>query len=357
MPMGRWYLGPMLRSTLVTIKRIALKVLVGLLGIVLILVALAAWAWQTRPDIGDSGLHPRVADAIGSEVTARWFGVSTILFDDGETQVLIDGFISRPTLLESLLGLPVTSDVPMINYVLNEYGMQRLAAIIPAHSHHIHAMDIGAIANRSSASIIGSESTANIARGAGVPEDQIIVVEPGAAYTFGNFTVTLIPCPHAPIGLRGGVPLPGTVDEPLVTPAPVDAWRMGGAYSIVVSHPQGTTIVQGSAGFARGALDEVEADVVMLGVGMLSGLGRDYAERYWQSLVTATGATTVIPVHFEDFTRPFGEIVLMPAILDNFVNTATWLREFRDTWDSDTQIYLPVFGEPMELYPGDAPDA
>jgi L-ascorbate metabolism protein UlaG (beta-lactamase superfamily) len=235
--------------------------------------------------------------------------------------------------------------------------MQRLAAIVPAHSHHDHAMDIGAIANRSSASIIGSRTTANIARGAGVPEDQIIVAETGATYTFGEFTVTLVPCPHAPIGLRGTVPLPGTVEEPLATPAPIDSWRVGGVYSIIVSHPQGTTIVQGSAGFTEGALDEIAADVVMLGVGMLEGLGRDYAEAYWQSLVTATGATTVIPVHFEDFTRPFGEILLMPAILDNFVNTATWMQEFRNTWDGDTNIYLPVFGQPFVLYPGESPDA
>jgi L-ascorbate metabolism protein UlaG (beta-lactamase superfamily) len=347
----------MARGTLLTIKQVAVRTFAAAIGLIVVLGLLAWWAWRTRPDISDTGLHPQVALTAESVVTATWFGVTTILFDDGETQVLIDGFISRPSLFESLLGIPVVSDAPMINYVLNEYGMQRLAAIVPAHSHHDHAMDIGAIANRSSASIIGSRTTANIARGAGVPEDQIIVAETGATYTFGEFTVTLVPCPHAPIGLRGTVPLPGTVEEPLATPAPIDSWRVGGVYSIIVSHPQGTTIVQGSAGFTEGALDEIAADVVMLGVGMLEGLGRDYAEAYWQSLVTATGATTVIPVHFEDFTRPFGEILLMPAILDNFVNTATWMQEFRNTWDGDTNIYLPVFGQPFVLYPGESPDA
>jgi L-ascorbate metabolism protein UlaG (beta-lactamase superfamily) len=347
----------MARGTLSTIKRIAVRTFVAALAIVTILASLAVWAWRTRPDIGSTELHPRVGVTVESSVTATWFGVTTILFDDGETQILIDGFISRPSFFESLFGIPVASDAPMINYVMHEYGMQRLAAIVPAHSHHDHAMDIGAIANRSSASIVGSETTANIARGAGVPEDQIVVAEAGTRYTFGEFTVTLLACTHAPIGLRGAVPLPGTVDEPLVTPAPVSAWRMGGAYSIVVSHPQGTTIVQGSAGFIEGALDEIAADVVMLGVGMLESLGRDYAEDYWQSLVTATGATTVFPVHFEDFTRPFGDIALMPALLDNFVNTASWMQEFRDTWDADTQIYLPVFGKSIVLYPGEAPDA
>jgi len=161
---------------------------------------------------------------------------------------------------------------------------------------------------------------------------------------------------HAPIGPRGSVPLPGTVDEPLETPARITAWRVGGAYSIVVAHPQGTTIVQGSAGYVPNALDQVDADVVMLGVGLLESLGRDYTEAYWQSLVTATGATRVFPVHFDDYTQPFGKIVLFPVLLDNFVNTASWLQEIRDTWDKTTQLYLPVFGQPLVLYPEESPD-
>lgn len=340
------------------VKRIATRTSVAIAGVVMVAGALLTWAWHTRPDITDTGLHPPVAD-IGDTptVTVTWFGVTTLLFDDGETQILIDGFISRPSLFESLLGIPVASDAPMINYILNEYRMERLAAIIPAHSHHDHAMDVGAIANRSSASIVGSETTANIARGAGVPEDQIAVTSDSTPFTFGNFTVTLIPSLHAPIGSRGTVPLPGTVDEPLTTPAPISAWRVGTAYSIVIAHPQGTTIVQGSAGYVDGALAEVRADVIMLGVGMLESLGRDYAERYWQALVTATGATRVFPVHFDDFTQPFGEVALMPALLDDFVNTATWLQEFRDTWDRDTQLYLPVFGQALPLYPEERPDA
>jgi L-ascorbate metabolism protein UlaG (beta-lactamase superfamily) len=348
----------MSKVTIQQAKRYAKRTAIGIVGTVVLLAALGTWAWHSRPDIANTGLHPQVVTAHPeSAVTATWLGVTTLLFDDGETQILVDGFISRPTLFESITGKPVSSDAPMINYVMNEFGIRRLAAIIPAHSHYDHAMDIGAVANRSSASILGSESTANIARGYGVPEDQIVVVEAGAPYEFGDFVVTLIPAAHAPIGLRGEVPLAGTVDEPLQLPAPITAWREGGSYSIVISHPQGTTLVQGSAGYREGALDAVQTDVVMLGVGLLESLGRDYAERYWQALVTSTGASRVFPVHFDDQTRPFGEIALPPRLIDNFVRTAQWLQGIRNTWDTDTQIYLPVFGEPLVLYPEQTPDA
>ncbi|MCH7980483.1 MAG: MBL fold metallo-hydrolase [Proteobacteria bacterium] len=280
-----------------------------------------------------------------------------MLFDDGETQILIDGFISRPTLFQILTGQPVDNDVAKINFFLNEYRIRRLAAIIPVHSHFDHAMDVGAIGNRSSASVLGSESTAQIARGASVPEDQIVVVEDGADYSFGQFTITFIESVHAPVGLRGSVPMPGTIDAPLSTPAPVKAWREGGSYSIVVSHPGGTTLVQGSGGILRSSLEDIRVDVVMLGVGMIEGLGRDYVDRYWQATVTSTGAMTVIPIHFDDFTKPFGTIELMPSFLDDFADTVMLLKEFRTNWDMETRLYLPVFGEPIALYPVSEPEA
>ena len=341
-----------------SVRRIATRVVFVIVALLILAIAALAWAWNTRAELADSGLHAPLEDvAHSSTVTFTWFGVTTLLFDDGETQILVDGFISRPSLLDTALNRNVSNDAPMINFVMNEYDIRRLAAIVPVHSHFDHAMDVGAIANRSSASIIGSETTANIARGAGVPEDQIIVANDGGDFSFGNFTVTLVPSVHAPVGLRGAVPLPGTIDEPLQVPAPITAWREGGSYSIIIAHPEGTTIVQGSAGFISGSLDSVQADVVMLGVGLLEGLGRDYAEAYWQNLVTATGAKRVFPVHFDDYTQPLGTIRLAPKLLDNFVNTALWLHEFRDTWDTDTRIFLPEFGKALPLYPEEIPDA
>ncbi len=310
-------------------------------------VALDGIAWTPYPFI-----EPRI-DA----VTMTWLGVTTILFDDGETQVLIDGFISRPSIFDVVLRRPVSSDSAMINFVMDEYRMRRLAAIIPAHSHWDHAMDVGALANRSSASILGSESTANIARGAGVPEDQIIVTEPGGSYTFGNFTVTMIVSPHGPVGWGGSIPMAGTIDAPLEQPAPVQAYREGGSYSIVIAHPHGTTVVHGSGGFTANALDDVAADVVVLGVGLIEGLGRDYAEEYWQAVVTSTGAKHVFPMHFDDPTRPFGEVTPYPRVLGSFLKTAARLESIRDTWDIDTRLHLPEFGKTLILYPLTEPEA
>ncbi|MEL7186904.1 MAG: MBL fold metallo-hydrolase [Pseudomonadota bacterium] len=308
--------------------------------------------WEDRPNLDDIDWpEPEITATItGDAVTVTWLGVTTLLFDDGDTQLLIDGFFSRPTLAESVFDQPVNNDAAIINYAMNEFRMRRLAAIIPVHSHFDHAMDVGAIANRSLASVLGSESTAQIARGAGVPEEQIIVADENQPYQFGQFKVTLQPSPHAPVGWGGTVPFDGKIAAPLVMPQPVSAFRMGGAWSIVIEHPQGTSLVQGSSGFQKYALRETPVDVVFLGIGLLDSISREYAELYWQHTVTATGAHTVYPIHFDDYTKPFGDIQAGPRVLTNVVTTAKWLEEFRDRWDKDVAFYLPRFGEPIAIY-------
>ena len=334
------------------------RVTTVLLAIVALISIAAVLLWRDRPSLeAIDWPKPSIASAMNPDaVTVTWLGVTTLLFDDSETQILIDGFFSRPTLTEILLDLPVDNNAAQINYAMNEFRMRRLAAIIPVHSHFDHAMDIGEIANRSSASILGTESTAEIARGAGVPEDQITVVEGTASFQFGNFTVTLRPINHAPIGWGGEVPFDGKIEEPLAMPQPVSAWRMGGAYTIIIEHPQGTALVQGSAAYKKYDLRDIAADVVFLGVGALDSLGRDYAELYWQHTVTATGSHSVYPIHFDDFTQPFGEISLSPRAVDNFEKTADWLLQFRNRWDNDASLFIPEFGKPIAIFSQPASD-
>lgn len=344
--------------TLDDLKNWAIRTVITIAAVIVFVAAGITLLLRDRPLIDEIDWPPLSAEEpLADAVTVTWFGVSTLLFDDGETQILIDGFFSRPSMADVVFDVPVQSDAAQINYVIDEFRLRRLAAIIPVHSHFDHAMDIGAIANRSSASILGSATTAQIARGAGVPDDQIMVATSDTEYTFGNFTVTLIDSVHAPIAWGGAVPFAGTIDAPLDLPAPVSAWREGHSYSIIVAHSQGTTLIQGSAGFLDGVLDGVRADVVMLGTWGLSGLGRNYTERYWQSLVTATGAIRVFPIHFGDYTRPFGEIALTPRVLDDFSDTARWLEEIRLVWDTSTRLQMPVFGKPITLYPQTTPAA
>lgn len=323
----------------------------------LLLLAVAAvssvvWRWQERSEVAALGWPVATSRGESAErVSVTWLGITTLLFDDGETQILTDGTFSRPDLFDILSQRRIHSDVAAINYGLAEFRMDRLAAIIALHSHFDHAMDIGLVANRTTAVVLGSESTANIARGAKVPVNQYQILASGETRQFGNFVITLIESRHAPIGIGGQPAFPGNISEPLEQPARIREWKEGGAWSVLISHPHGTALVQGSGGFIEGALAGYRADVAVLGIAGLSSLGSDYVRQYWGETVLATGATRVFPVHYEDFTKPFGELQLFPDIVDRVVVTADWIDELATDADHPVSVSTLPFGQPVAIFP------
>lgn len=292
---------------------------------VLVLVA-AGWLYHRlndRPDLADYDRYRlRPSTVEGPRVNVTFLGVSTLLIDDGTTALMIDGFFTRPSKLATL-ATRIAPDRELIAASLARLGVERLAAVIAVHSHYDHAMDAPEVARRTGALLIGSESTANIGRGWELPETQIRVATPGAPMPFGAFTVTLIPSQHFPHGMAMG-----EIAAPLVPPARADAYKEGGSYSVLIAHPLGRLLVQGSAGWADGALGGRRADVVLLGIGGLGTRDDQYRDDYWREVVDAVGAPCVIPVHWDDFTLPLSEPLRpAPRLLDDVDASMAFLAE------------------------------
>jgi L-ascorbate metabolism protein UlaG (beta-lactamase superfamily) len=289
----------------------------SLLAILALLLIAAGWLYLRITDHPDLSAFDRYrlepsAAADGPRVTVTFLGVSTLLIDDGTTALLTDGFFTRPSKAATLFGR-IAPDPALIAAALERARIARLAAVIAVHSHYDHAMDSPEVARRTGALLIGSESTANIARGWQLPADQFRLATPGAAVPFGAFRVTLLESPHFPHGMAMG-----EIAEPLVPPVRADAYREGGSYSVLVEHPLGTLLVQGSAGWRDGALAGRRADVVLLGIGGMGGSDDPYRDTYWREVVDAVGARCVMPIHFDDFTLPLADPPpAMPMLLDD----------------------------------------
>ncbi|MBI3691218.1 MAG: MBL fold metallo-hydrolase, partial [Mycolicibacterium aromaticivorans] len=241
-------------------------------------------------------------------------GVSTLLVDDGTSSVLTDGFFSRPPMLD--VGLRrVSPSASRIDYCLNRANINRLAAVLPVHTHYDHAMDSALVAARTGARLIGGESAANIARGYRLSDDQIVVAASGEELTLGPFAVTLIESHHCPPDR-----FPGTITAPVVPPVKASAFRCGEAWSTLIHHAPSDRrlLIQGSAGFLPGALDGRRADIVYLGVGQLGVQPRAYIEQYWEQTVGAVGARRVVLIHWDDFFRPLTEpLIALPYAGDD----------------------------------------
>jgi len=256
-----------------------------------------------RPDLAryaDRFDVPAAAGGIG----VTFAGVSTLLIDDGERAILTDGFFSRPGLLAVALRR-IAPDERRI-----AAGLQRLLGaspaltgvdvVIPVHSHFDHALDSAEVARATGAVLAGGESTANIGRGADLPEDRVALLSPGTTWRRGAWTIRMIASRHCPPDRY-----PGVITTPLRPPARAAAYKCGEAWSIVLAHESGRSLlVQGSAGFVPGALSGEACEVAYLGVGQLGIQPSSYLETYWEETVRSVGARRVVLTHWDDFFQP-----------------------------------------------------
>lgn len=291
-----------------------------------------------RPDIADyRDFFDVPAASPSSAPTVMWMGVSTLLIRDDSTALLTDGFFSRPGLLEVGIGR-LRPSVPRIAEALNRAGIDGLAAVLPVHTHYDHVLDSAVVAERTGAAVVGGDSAANVARGHGLSPDRIVTAEPGAPMDFGGFTVTLIESEHCPPDR-----FPGTITEPVVSPARTAAFRCGEAWSTLIHHrpTDRRMLIQGSAGFRVGALLGRQAEVVYLGVGQLGVQPVGYIERYWAETVRTVGARRVVLIHWDDFFRPLTEPVrALPYAGDDLDVTMTVLTGLART--DGVELHLPA---------------
>ncbi|MBJ7337595.1 MBL fold metallo-hydrolase [Mycolicibacterium sp.] len=257
-----------------------------------------------RPDLDAYRRHfDQPAATAQSPVTVTWAGVTTLLIDDGESALMTDGFFSRPTLLT--VGVrKLAPSLPRIDGCLIRLGVERLDAVMPVHTHFDHAMDSATVAQRTGAKVVGGTSAAHLGRGAGLPEDRLVVTTPGEPMSLGAFDVTLIVGDHCPPDR-----FPGVITEPVIPPVKAAAYRCGESWSTLIHHRASDRrmLVVGSAGFVPGALHGQRADVVYLGIGQLGLQPERYLVDYWNEAVRAVHARRVVLIHWDDFFRPLHE--------------------------------------------------
>jgi L-ascorbate metabolism protein UlaG (beta-lactamase superfamily) len=278
----------------------------GLLAATLLLLCAGSFAADYSPAALE--LHrPPAPGEKGLVVT--FMGTTTALISDGETSLLTDGYFSRVKMdTEAEGGGVVQPDTAAIKAGIAALGIRSLSAVLVLHSHFDHAMDAPVVAALTGAELVGSESTANVGRGLDLPEKQIRVVAPGETVRYGKFY----------------------------------DYKEGTTWTILLEHPAGNLLIQGSASYLPGALAGVKADAILLGTGGLGDLPRAEQEAYYREIVSTTGARALYPIHWDVMSTPLTE----PLVPDtDFQRSRACLDEMQKR--TGVSFHLLPKGEPV----------
>ena len=243
----------------------------------------------------------RVPVQPGSGLTLRSLGVSGFELTDGTTTVLLDPTPTRPDPTALITG-PIDADPK-----LGEQLCPKADVILVNHTHFDHALDVGAIAKRTGALVVGSQNTVNLALSRDVAKEKTRVVHAGDQLTVGSFTIDVRGSRHTDIVVSQ--PMSGVISP---TAGPLWFWnyalddtltyRLSAAGSTVWFHPTST--------YEPGELGGLSAKTLIVGV-----TGEKQSRKKIDGLLGESHAARILPTHFDNFFQPYERgLALMPGL-------------------------------------------
>jgi L-ascorbate metabolism protein UlaG (beta-lactamase superfamily) len=241
------------------------------------------------------------------------FGTTTLLFDDGENQILIDGLLTRPSLFRVMTST-IKTDKALVDHILEKQRINRLKAIFVSHSHYDHVLDVAYIANKTNAKIYGSESTLNIGRGGNVQEDKLTLFIMNEPVAIGKFKVTVLPSKHSKPN-RYNNDIGVVIEKPLKQPAKMRDYTEGGSFEFLVQHSNKKILVRPCFNYIEGSLDNIKADVLFLGIAGFGKTDIKAKDKFYEETVKKVKPNLVIPIHWDNFFLPLNKPLKAPIKL------------------------------------------
>ena len=224
-------------------------------------------------------------------VTLTYLGVAGWEVTDGAHDLLFDPYFSRIDVERGAQAL--SPDLAAIE----QHAPTRADVILVGHSHYDHLLDVPTIARATGASVVGTESTLNVARASGVPERSLVLAHGGETLTFGPFSVRVLRGLHSLTGQSSG-----TIPRDVTLPMSADGYAEGGTLQYLVRVEGRTLLFIGTANFVETELEGLRPDVAVVAVGLREKI-RDYSCRLMRTLGQPP---LVLTNHFDAFSEPLG---------------------------------------------------
>lgn len=239
----------------------------------------------------------------------KYLGAAGWEITDGEITILLDPYISR---LKLGNGPSTSKEDSRKSYARTDYHesdtvtinkiITKADYILVHHSHVDHLSDVPYIAKKTGAKVIATETSCNILRAYGIPENQLLTVKGGEDYQFEKFSVRVVPSVHSALRNKH------YFDSKTHTEVPKAPLRLrdfieGGSLMFLVRFDSHSVLTAGSMNFIEREVQGLRPDIILPGV----NFSRLEIYKYTERLLKATGfPKIVIPTHWDNFRVPYG---------------------------------------------------
>jgi L-ascorbate metabolism protein UlaG (beta-lactamase superfamily) len=214
----------------------------------------------------------------------RWLGTAGIELEFRGERILIDPYLSRFPMRYLIAGRP-SSRLDLI-----KRHLRPARTVLVSHAHFDHLLDVPSVCREFGSTAYGTPNTRTLLRVHGIAPDRIRTVQPGDTFRSGPFEIRILPGRHG--RMLGLLPYTGPLPERLTPPLRLSDYRMDGMLSFLIRTEDGSVLVWNGP-----SEDEVPAADALFYCPL-------WGARSCARIAKAAGATTVIPVHWDDFFSP-----------------------------------------------------
>jgi L-ascorbate metabolism protein UlaG (beta-lactamase superfamily) len=148
----------------------------------------------------------------------RWLGTAGVEFEFAGERVLVDPYLSRFPIWNTLFGRPAPRRELIKKYLRPAH------AILVSHSHYDHLIDVPEICREFRATVFGSANTSAILAAYGISPALSRTVSAGDSFAAADFKITVFPGRHG--RMLGGLPFTGPLPARLTPPLRLSDFRM-----------------------------------------------------------------------------------------------------------------------------------
>ena len=228
-----------------------------------------------------------------SGLTIQWLGTAGFALTYDGTTVLIDPFVTRRPLRDTLRRQPFRSDPDLVDRLI-----PRADAVLVGHTHFDHAVDVPAVARRDGCQVYGSPSLGHLMGLHGLAERAVEVL-PHQQHEVGPFQFDFTPSVHSKLLLGLAVPADGELTCDCLDSLGSGSYRCGQVWGITIEVAGITLYHQGSANLLDEEIRTRGVDVFLCGIA-----GRIYTRDFTRRILSALDPKLVVAQHHDDFFRP-----------------------------------------------------
>ncbi|USA46538.1 MBL fold metallo-hydrolase [Acinetobacter sp. C26M] len=277
------------------------------------------------PEAAWAAASPAAAKAENLKI--KYLGTAGFILSDSNRTLVLDPFISRPNLWQTLTQ-PLCSDPALVKHYI-PYADE----VLIGHAHYDHILDAPELCKQTGARLIGSEASLMYGRSAGLLEQQMQATQGREVIHCGEWQVVGLPSIHGK-ALFGRIPLPGDMTTPPPFPPKFHQLRHGLVLNWWIDTGQLRVVHIDSADFIEQELQGRQADIVCL-----CAIGRKYRPNYVKDVVRLLKPKYIIPCHWDTMVTP---IDAPPQLLPG-VNIPEFIEEIKAC--GVVPLFMPILGE------------